>query len=175
VRKRLKKLESLIEIIRNQHNDLSVDNSYNFLRAAEIFNNYLNVGFRKTGLKRTQIIILSFLLANGGTMTPTELKSKIFRSINATSKSLDSLDKLGLTKSSKSKRDRRQRRVTLTEKGVELLEGILIVRRELFAQATSCLNQDDSEALRSILSQLENHLLGIMGKAPVPKEQKFYF
>ena len=118
MRTRSEKLESLAENLRNQHQDLRVDNAFHFLRISRILDDYLNVEFRKTGLNRTQVIILHFLLANGGTMTPTEAKYIAFRSNNAISKSLDSLDKRGLTRSSRSKKDRRQRKVTLTEKGL---------------------------------------------------------
>ena len=108
-------------------------------------------------------------------MTPTEFQSMTFRSINAISKSLDSLDKLGLTKSSNLKIDRRKRKVTLTEKGLELLEKILTVRRDLFTQATSCLNKEQAEEFRSVLTQLENHLINIIVKAPDLKQKILYF
>ena len=94
-----KRLVSLAKSLRDQHNDLNVDNTYNFLRASEILNSYLTNGFKKNGLNRTQVMILHFLLASGGSTTPTQMRNQIFRSMNAISKSMDSLDKMGLTKS----------------------------------------------------------------------------
>jgi len=171
----LKELETLANSLRNQHNDLRVDNTYDILRTSAIINGFLNASYRKVRMKQNQVILLSFLLANGGVMTPTELKTKVFRSNNAIGSSLDGLDKLGLTKSSGSKTDRRLRRVTLTEKGLEMVKQILPVRRTLFTKATSCLNQEEQQALQSILEKLENHLLGTTRKIPKPKTKKFYF
>ncbi len=171
----LNEIESLANSLKGQHNDVRVDNSYDLLRASAILNNYLSIGYRKTKLKQNHVILISFLLANGGMMTPTELKRKVFRSNNAISKSLDGLDKLGLTKSSRSKSDRRLRRVALTEKGLRIVKEILPVRRTLFVKAMNCLNQEEGEVLQSILEKLTKHLLSITGKAPKSKTKKFYF
>ena len=171
----LNELESSANSLRDQHSDVRVDNSYDLLRASAILNNYLKLGYRKIKLKQNHVILICFLLANGGTMTPTELKTRVFRSNNAISKSLDGLDKLGLTKSSRSKSDRRLRRVTLTEKGLRMAKEILPVRRALFTKATSCLNQEERKVFQSILEKLMSHLLSITGKAPKSQTKEFYF
>jgi DNA-binding MarR family transcriptional regulator len=173
--KRSEELETQIEGLKNQHSDLRVSNSYDLLRVSGLLNKHLDIGYRKTKLKRIQVMTLSFILGNGGTMTPTELKSKVFRSDNAICKSLDNLDRLGLTRSSRTKTDRRLRRVTLTEKGLEVTKKILPIRRTLFAQAASPLTQEENEELQRILQKLSDHLLEITGKKPKTKEDKFYF
>lgn len=175
MKKRLAEIESLASNLKEQHDDLRVDNSYDLLRASAILNKYLHMGYKKINMKQNQVILLSFLLANGGTMTPTELRKKVFRTDNAISHSLDNLDKLGLTKSSGSKNDRRLRRVTLTDKGLEAVKQILPIRYSLFSKATSCLNQDEAKALQSILAKLENHLTDITGKKSKPKAKKLVF
>jgi len=173
--KHSEKLAYLANSLLDQHKDLHVDNTYNFLRASEILNNYLTDGFKKNGLNRTQVIILHFLLASGGSATPTQMRSRIFRSMNAISKSMDSLDKMGLTKSKRSKSDRRERQVSLTEEGLKVMEQILPVRRDLFTLATNCLNQGDAEVFNSILSKMENHLIKISKKPPKSRQNKLYF
>jgi DNA-binding MarR family transcriptional regulator len=173
--KRLEELEPLVESLKKQHSDLGVDNSFSILRVSGLLDKFLDLKYRTTGLKRAQIMILFFLLANGGTMTPTELKSKVFRSDNAISKSLDNLDKLGLTKSSRTKTDRRLRKVTFTEKGLNLIKEILPLRGQLFSQATSILNKKESEELQAILQKVMDHLLKISGKKPVKKKNNIYF
>lgn len=157
-------METLIKSLNNQHKDINIDASYHFLHVSSLFNIFLDAEFSKAGLNRTQIMILSFLLAKGGVMTPTEFQIVNFRSINAVSKSIDSLDKMGLTKSTRTKADRRKRKVRITEKGLEQLEKILAVRHDIFAKATKCLNKQQAEELRSLLIQLEEHLFGILGK-----------
>jgi DNA-binding MarR family transcriptional regulator len=169
------KVEHLAKSLRDQHNDLNVDNTYNFLRTSEILNNYLTVAFKKNGLNRTQVIILHFLLASGGSATPTQMRTRIFRSMNAISKSMDTLDKMGLTKSKRSKKDRRERRVSLTDKGLTIMEKILPIRRDLFARATNCLNRCDASVFNSLLNKMEDHLLNITKNSSKPKQKKLYF
>ena len=169
------KLQVLDENLRNQHNDINVDNTYTLLRTSEMLDNYLTRGFKKNGLNRTQVIILHFLLANGGITTPTQMRSSIFRSINAISKSMDSLDKMGLTKSKRSKKDRRERQVHITIDGLKMLEKILPLRKDLFAKATNCLKQNDSETFNLLLNKVESHLLSMTGKPSKSKQKKLYF
>jgi DNA-binding MarR family transcriptional regulator len=173
--KKLQELQSLADELVGQHKDLRVENSYDILRTAAMLNNYLNKGYRKIGMKQNQVILLSFLLANGGVMTPTELQNKVFRTNNAIGSSLDSLDKLGLTKSSTSKTDRRIRKVTLTQKGLEVVKQILPIRRTLFVKTTNCLNKEELKTLQCLLEKLEDHLLDLTKKGLKSKRAKFYF
>ena len=175
MKKSTKEIETLATSLKDQHQDMRVDNSYDLLRAAAILNKYLLAGYKKIKLKQNQVILLCFLLTNGGTITPTELKQKVFRTDNAISHSLDHLDKLGFTRSSGSKEDRRHRKVTLTEKGLEAIKQILPVRLALFTKATSCLNEEETRTLQSILEKLENHLLKITTKKPRQKKLKVVF
>jgi MarR family transcriptional regulator, 2-MHQ and catechol-resistance regulon repressor len=170
-----KKIQGLDTKLRKQHDDISVDNTYTFLRISEALDIFLTRGFKKNGLNRTQVIILHFLLANGGTTTPTQIKNTIFRSINAISKSMDSLDKMGLTKSKRSKKDRRERQVSLTLEGIKMLEEILPLRKELFSKATNCLKQGDPETFKLLLNKIENHLLNKIRKSPKSGQNKLYF
>lgn len=162
--KRSDKLESLIEVLDEQHKDYKVNDAYNFLRICGLMHKLFDVNYRKTGLNRTQIMILSFILANGGTVTPSELLNKVDRSDNAISKSLDNLDKLGLTKSTRTKTDRRYRRVALTEQGLDKLKEILPIRRRLFRRAFKPLTREEGEQLDLILQKILNHLLLVVYK-----------
>jgi hypothetical protein len=99
MRKHLQNLEALTEALQEQRNSLRIDNAFELLRVSGLLDKYLDLGFRKLMLKRNQVMILNFILGNGGTMTPTELKNKVFRSDNAISMTLDTLDKIGLTRS----------------------------------------------------------------------------
>jgi len=174
--KHSEKLARLNKNLRNQHKDLNVDNTYNFLRVSEMLNDYLTIGFnRKNGLNRTQIMILHFLLASGGSTTPTKMKRLIFRSMNAISKSMDSLDEMGLTKSIRPKTDRRERQVILTDEGLEMMKQILPIRKNLFTWATNCLSQCEAEAFGSLLSQMENYLLNITKDSFKSMQKKLYF
>lgn len=173
--KRLEKLDSLIEVLNNQHRDLRISNSYNLLNVFALMHKLFDNGYRKTGLNRTQIMILSYLLAKKGKTTPSELINKVDRSDNAVSKSLDNLDNLGLTKSTRSKTDRRVRCVSLTEKGLDKAEEFLPIRSKLFRKATRSLTREEGEQLQTILQKISNDLLSVIDKKPKRKEKKFYF
>jgi DNA-binding MarR family transcriptional regulator len=163
VMKDKKYLEQFTELIKNQNSDLHIRNTINLLRIAALMDKYFDKSYRKTKLRRNQIKILNYLLANGGTMTPSELKDTIIRSGNATSKTLDYLDKHGFTRSSKSKNDRRLRKVALTTKGLTILEKLLPIRSKIFFKATSSLNQEESEAMESMLQKINTDLLKLIG------------
>ena len=173
--KRLEQLDPLIESLKNQNEDLRISNSFYLLRVAALIDRTLDNGYRKIKLKRIQIMILSFMLANGGTITPTELKSKVFRSDNAISKSLDNLDKLGLTRSSGTKADRRIRQVKLTEKGLEVIKEMLPVRKMIFSDATGILSKKESEELQAILRKLIDHLLQMSSSKTLNNKDKLIF
>jgi DNA-binding MarR family transcriptional regulator len=168
-------LKSLIDSLNKQHNDLRISNSFDLLVVFGLMHKYFDAGYRKTKLKRTQVMILSYILANGGTTTPSELRNAVFKSNNAISKSLDGLENLGLIKSSASKADRRLRRATLTEKGLNSLRQILSFRRILFAKATNSLSREEGEQLKSILQKLISDLTELTEKKPKKEKEKFYF
>jgi DNA-binding MarR family transcriptional regulator len=165
-------LKELTDLLMEQEEDIHIRNSFDILRVSGLMDKFLDNGYRKTKLKTIQIRILSVMLANGGTMTPTELKTKVFRSENAISKTLDNLDNLGLTRSSHTKTDRRLRKVTLTEKGLKTLKKLLPIRAELFVQAANPLTKEESEALETILQKLMNNLLEITGDE---NKEKLFF
>lgn len=172
-------IEELIEELNlelnTQHQEIGPSITFNYLLVAALLDRYLTKGFEITGLKRTQIMILSYLLSAGGSLVSKELRSKLIRSNNAISKSLDGLDKLGLTKSTGSKIDRRIRKVTITKKGLKQLKTILTIRREIFAKATQNLNKKDAEALNSILPKMEMYLRELASnKKNINQEQRYF-
>ncbi len=164
MRKRLENLDALAEALEDQRNNIRIDTSFELLRAAGLMDRYLDLGFRKLQLKRNQVMVLSFILANGGTITPTELRNKVFRSDNAISMTLNTLDKIGLTRSSRTTVDRRLRRVTLTEMGLQALEKIVPIRHDIFEEATSTLTQEESRELKILLEKIMDHLFDLTGK-----------
>lgn len=160
------RLDSLARRLRIQANDLRFDNFLSFIYTSEIVNQYLDTELRKFGLNRTQMSILHILIVRGGTLTPTELSRRIIRSKHATTKAVDSLEKPGLTKSAGTKRDRRLRRVTITEKGLDLVEQTMSLRHTIGSQAMQCLEQEDAEAFQAILRRFRKHVIQLMGKSP---------
>lgn len=161
--------------LNSQHQEIGPAIAFNYLLVGALLDRYLTIGFQKTGLTRTQIMILSYLLSAGGSLVSKELRSKLIRSNNAISKALDGLDKLKLTKSTGSKIDRRYREVKLTKKGLKQLKTILTIRHELFAKATQNLNKEDAEALVSVLPKMEIYLRKLASKKKTGNQEQLYF
>ena len=169
------RMDSLNKRLRVQAKNIRIDNFFSFLYTADMVFNYIDNELRQTGLNRTQMAILSMLVLNGGTMTPTELSSKILRSKHATTKAVDSLEKLGLTKSektnlnSKVRGDRRLRKVSITEKGLELLETSMPARHRFGSSLMCCLDRQEANTFKTTLSRLRKHIADLENSASPSK------
>ena len=159
------RVNSLGKRLRVQAKNITIDNFFSFLYTADMVFNYIDNELRQAGLNRTQMAILNMLVLHGGTMIPTELSSRILRSKHATTKAIDSLEKLGLTKSekanlnSKVKGDRRLRRVSITEKGIELLETSMPARHRFGSSLMCCLDNSEANTFKAILSRMRKHVV----------------
>jgi DNA-binding MarR family transcriptional regulator len=86
------------------------------------------------------------------------LTAKGTRSKNAITRAVDSLERLGFTKSNGTKQDRRLRKVSVTEKGLDIVEKTMDLRHRIGSQVMQCLNDDSAAALQRILKQLRSHV-----------------
>jgi MarR family 2-MHQ and catechol resistance regulon transcriptional repressor len=159
------RLDLLAKRLRVQANDLKFDNFLSFIYTSEIVNRYLDNELKKFGINRTQMGILHILIARGGILTPTELSRRITRSKHATTKSIDSLEVLGLTKSARTRSDRRLRKVTITEKGLDLVEQTMSLRHKIGSQAMQFLNDKEAEKFQNILRRFRKHVIELAGQS----------
>jgi len=134
VRSHSERLDSLAKRLRVQANDLRFDNFLSFIYTSEIVNKYLD----------------------------NELSRRITRSKHATTKAVDSLEMLGLTKSARTKRDRRLRKVSITERGLDLVEQTMSLRHTIGSQAMQCLDQEEAESFQTILRRFRKHMIQLM-------------
>jgi len=132
VRKHQKKWNSLADNLSQQYTDLHVENFLSFIYTADIVSEYLESMFKRAGLTQTQVVILYFLLAQRYSMTPTEISNYTIRTKDTITKAINKLNKMGVTKSIRPRNNRRQRRVLLTDKGLELLEEQLPIKKSDF-------------------------------------------
>jgi MarR family transcriptional regulator, transcriptional regulator for hemolysin len=169
------RLDILNTRLRAQEKDITMDNFLKFLNTADMVLNYLDSQLREVGLNRTQISILVSLVVNGGTMLPTQLSYIVLRSKYATIKAIDGLEKLKMVTSersnirSKVKSDRRLRKVTITEKGIEVLENTMADRHRLSSDIMGGMNKKELGELKSMLSQIN---LNILSLADIAKKQR---
>jgi DNA-binding MarR family transcriptional regulator len=155
-------IEPLAAEIREQASELQGEIFLSFSYTADVFNRHLDVELAKRDSSRTRFGILHNLITHGGSMTPTEIAKRVFRSKHAVTRAIDVLEKDGLVRRGAVRGDRRLRRVSITRKGLKLIATNMYDRREMSQQAMSCLNQRQSEELKVILERFRKHLLSLL-------------
>lgn len=74
---------------------------------------------------------------------------------------------MGLTRSYRSKKDRRVRKVTLTEKGLEMVEKSLPLRYLTLSEITSCFNEEEIKIFSGYIQRISNQMGRLSGQAAV--------
>jgi DNA-binding MarR family transcriptional regulator len=158
------KIHSIAQNLISQHNDINIYNFLSFLSTSEMVFQYLDQEFhQKIGMDRTKIQILDLLVIKGGTMTPSQLSRSVNRKKITLTTALDNLEKQGLIKSAKVKKDRRLRLVTITDKGLDIVNSALPLRQEIFAKSMQCLNEKEAISFQSLISRLREHIYSLSG------------
>ena len=155
-------IDSLAREIRGWANDMRSDNFLALLYTSDIVNKVMDTQLYKEGINRTRMGILSHLVTNGGTLTPTELSRRVLRSKHAITGAIDRLEQEGLVKREGPDKDRRIRKVTITRKGLNVLKKKIPLGREFGLQAMSCLDEKEAQALSHILKRLRKHMIGML-------------
>ncbi len=156
-----KDLEQLSAQIRSQSEELRGDLFLLFVRTTDVFNRHLDFELGRTDANRTDLAILHNLITHNGSLNPTDLAEKVFRSKHAITRAVDNLEKEGLVKRYSVKNDRRRTEVTITKKGLDLAEAKLAGRGEMIERTFSCLNKKQIAELKVILKKLKSHLLEV--------------
>jgi MarR family transcriptional repressor of emrRAB len=148
-----RELNSIAEEIREQAAQLRVLTFLSFIYTAEVVNRYMDIELARYPIGRTGFSVLHNLILHGGTMTPTDLSKRIFRSKHAITRVVDRLEKLNFVKRDDIGSDRRVRKVSITKNGLTFI-------RE--AQATG--QHHLGPVLLSTLDRSQTELLGVMMK-----------
>ena len=151
-------IEALSDEIRALTKDVRLDTFLSFVYTADVANRYLSIKFKKYKSHRTRYGILISLITHGGSRTPTDLSKAVFRSKYTITRIVDRLERDGFVMREPEDIDRRVRKVTITRKGIDFIKRTMSARQALSHEATSCLNQEQIEALHSMLTQLRRHL-----------------
>ena len=155
-------IDTLAREIKAGANDMRNDNFLSLIYTSEIVNKVMNSQLHKEGINWTRIGILSHLVTNGGTLTPTELSRRVLRSKHAITGAIDRLEQEGLVKREGTDTDRRVRKVTITRKGLNVLKKKIPVGRDFGLKAMSCLDEKEAQALSQILKRLRKHMVGML-------------
>ncbi len=152
----------LAEIVDEQNRQPELACIRKYMRLSHMLGKYLEASLRGYGINRTQMRLLLHILANKAPLTPTELSKLSLLTIDAVNKSVDRLDKAGITRSYRSRTDRRVRKVTLTDKGLEILENAQAVRQQQFADIVGCLDAEELDQFSHYLGRVVQNLNVLM-------------
>jgi DNA-binding MarR family transcriptional regulator len=129
-------------------------------RLAEMMDVALRPPFRAAGLGNGEFNIVAALRRAGRpySRTPRELQAALMVTSGAIAKQVDRLEAKGLVVREPDARDARSRMITLTPKGVELVDTLLPVHLANERALLEALNPQEQEQLASLLLSLAQHM-----------------
>lgn len=166
-------MKSTADDIREQAAQLRVSAFLSFIYTADIINRYLDIGLSKYSMGRTSFSILHHLILNDGTMTPTDLSKRVYRSKYAVTRTIDELVKHGYVRRGALSRDRRKRAVHITKEGLEFVKSSLVTERQHLGEIVfHPLGPKRLEELRQSLRYTRKHVLDLIASSQAHKSNK---
>jgi DNA-binding MarR family transcriptional regulator len=136
------------------------------VRTGDILNRYLQIELAKHGSSLGRFAIMNALFVHGGKMTPTAISKWVFRSKHSVTDMLHVLEDIGVIRRDPNRKDGRSVNISVTKKGLEKTEKMIPIAEQISEQALSFFNEEQLEALLSLLRQLRKHLLKRLSEAP---------
>jgi DNA-binding MarR family transcriptional regulator len=156
-------LQSMADEIREQAAQLRVLTLLSFIYTAEVVSRYVDIELARYPIGRTGFSVLHNLVLHGGTMMPTELSKRIFRSKHAITRVVDRLEKLGFVKRDDIGGDRRVRKVSLTKAGLTFVKETQAAGQQRVGHLLlHPLNQKQIEELGVMMRQIREHALKLI-------------
>jgi DNA-binding MarR family transcriptional regulator len=122
--------------------------------ASDAVSRFLEFNLKKYGQDQTRMNILYLLIGNGGTLTPTAISERVYRSKHAITRAIDILEGNHLVRRGPSRSDRRSINITITDMGIDLVKKSLPDLQRASSMATSCLTSEQIGELKSISRKL---------------------
>lgn len=121
-----------------------------------IVRTHLEPFFQSHGLQQGEFDVLATLRRAGApyALSPTDLFEALMISSGGMTNRLDRLEQAGLIARSRNPEDRRGTIVSLTERGLELMNRIIPLHVENQARAIAALSRKEQKQLRDLLSKL---------------------
>src|SRR4030043_1087825 len=158
-------LQSMADAIREQAEQLRILTFLSFVYTADVINRYLDIELARYPVGRTGFSVLHNLVLHGGTMTPTKLSDRIFRSKHAVTRVVDKLEKLGFVKRGTIGSDRRVRKVSITKEGLVFVKESQAAGQQRVGHILlPPLDQKQIETLRTNMKQIREHALKLIAK-----------
>lgn len=125
-------------------------------RIARVMGDRMEAEYQRYGIGRGEFDVLGTLRRAGApyTLSPRELSATLMLTTGGMTGRLDKLERAGLLVRSPDPNDRRGLRVSLTERGVELVDRALVAGLDVQREALAALGEDDAQALDALLRRL---------------------
>lgn len=156
-------LQSMADEIREQAAQLRVLTFLSFVYTSEVINRYMDIELARYPVSRTGFSVLHNLVLHGGTMKPTMLSERMFRSKHAITRVVDNLEKLGFVKRESIGNDRRVREVSITKEGLTFVkESRAVGQQRLGSLLLTPLKHGQIEELGVMMKQIREHALTLI-------------
>ena len=146
------------KLIDVDHRDTTLRTFILFVQTADAVLKYADAHlYKKAGLSVIKFMVLRILVANGGTMIPSEIARWTLRERHNITTLVRRLQQDGLVKTERSISDRRSIHVTLTDKGQEVLTQATPVARHIVNQVMLSITGGDAVLLGKLLGILRQN------------------
>jgi DNA-binding MarR family transcriptional regulator len=138
-----------------------------FFLTFDIIDNYVNTKFSETDISRAGRNILRILIANGGSITATEISKQAWRSAYSVIRAIDTLEKNGYVKRVAQNHggDRRKKLISITEKGLDAAENLMKISEEFLCyQVLNGLTEEQIDVFFEILEKIRKHVFELVEK-----------
>lgn len=152
------KIQFLSQEINQLSKELHTDAVIHLIYTVDVLNEYTRRTLIKNKATYAQIRILSTLILNGGSMRITDLSITNFRSKSSLTRTIDNMVRFGLVTKNTTTNDKREKVVTISTKGLELVEVTMGKRRLTSDKIMSVLDNDQILELIKILRLIRKNI-----------------
>ena len=162
-------IQSMADEIREQAAQLRVLTLLSFIYTSDVVNRYLDIEVARYPVGRTGFSVLHNLVLHGGTMTPTNLSQRVFRSKHAVTRVVDKLETLGFVKRDAIGADRRVRKVSITKEGLTFVKKSQATGQQRMGHVLlSSLDRKQIESLGEMMKKIREHALTLINNTKNP-------
>jgi len=152
------KIAFLSKEINQLSGELHSDTVVHLIYTVDVLNEYIRRTLIKSKATYAKIRILSTLILNGGSMRMTDLSVTTFRAKCSLTRTINNMVRDGLVTKSVATNDKRGKIVTISIKGLDLVEAIIPQRQLTSIEIMSVLNRNQMLELTKTLSLIRKNV-----------------
>ena len=128
-----------------------------FIQSAEAVLKCSDAVLYKAGLSQVKLMVLQFLQANGGTLTPSEIANLTLREKHDITTLIRRMERAQLITSKRNETDNRSINITITDKGIQAINDTLPVARSIYKHLMSSIPELSYNVLEQSLDTLKQN------------------